>query len=41
MIELTDCWVCPSNEDDMTFTVQTGTGEVFRFRGKQQEDLMD
>ena len=36
MIELTDCWICPSNEDDMTFTVQTGTGEIFRFRGKKK-----
>lgn len=34
MIELTDCWVSPSNEDDITFTVQTGAGEIFKLRGK-------
>ncbi|CAF4747346.1 unnamed protein product, partial [Rotaria socialis] len=28
VIELTDCWILPSNEDDVTFTVQTtGNGE--------------
>ena len=33
VIELTDCWISPSNEDDVTFTVQTSAGETFRFRG--------
>ncbi|CAF1171676.1 unnamed protein product [Adineta ricciae] len=32
IIELTDCWVSPSNEDDVTFTVQTNGSEIFKFR---------
>jgi len=32
VIELTDCWITPSNEDDVTFTVQTGGGEAFKLR---------
>ncbi|CAF1191758.1 unnamed protein product [Rotaria magnacalcarata] len=33
VIELTDCWILPSNEDDVTFTVQTaGSGEAFKLR---------
>jgi len=33
VIELTDSWISPSNEDDITFTVQTGGGETFKLRG--------
>jgi len=33
VIELTDCWISPSNEDDVTFTLQTGGGESFKLRG--------
>jgi len=32
VIELTDCWISPSNEDDVTFTVQTSGGETYKFR---------
>ncbi|CAF3730715.1 unnamed protein product [Adineta steineri] len=32
VIELIDCWVSPSNEDDVTFTVQTVSGESFKLR---------
>ncbi len=33
MIELTDSWISPSNEDDITFTVQAGGGETYKLRG--------
>jgi hypothetical protein len=36
VIELTDCWISPSNEDDITFTVQTGGGDIFKLRGKKK-----
>jgi hypothetical protein len=32
-IELIDCWISPSNEDDITFTVQTGGGDTYKLRG--------
>ena len=38
MIELTDCWISPSNEDDVTFTVHIVSGETFKFRGDFQAD---
>ncbi|UJR25287.1 hypothetical protein I4U23_006639 [Adineta vaga] len=44
VIELTDCWISPSNEDDVTFTVQTGSGETFRFRAidaKERQKWID
>jgi hypothetical protein len=33
VVELTDCWISPSNEDDITFTIQTGCGDIFKLRG--------
>ncbi|CAF1188185.1 unnamed protein product [Adineta ricciae] len=44
VIELTDCWISPSNEDDVTFTVQTGGGDTFRFRAidaKERQKWID
>jgi uncharacterized protein (DUF39 family) len=32
VIELIDCWISPSNEDDITFSVQTGAGDTFKLR---------
>ncbi len=37
VIELIDCWISPSNEDDITFSVQTGAGDTFKLRGKNQD----
>jgi len=44
VIELTDCWISPSNEDDVTFTVQTGSGDIFKFRAidaKERQKWID
>jgi len=38
VIELTDCWISPSNEDDVTFTVQTGGGDIFKFRASDAKE---
>jgi hypothetical protein len=38
VIELTDCWISPSNEDDVTFTVQTGGGDTFKFRANDAKE---
>ncbi|CAF0760666.1 unnamed protein product [Adineta steineri] len=39
VIELTDCWISPSNEDDVTFTVQTGSGgDIFKFRATDAKE---
>lgn len=37
VIELIDCWISPSNEDDVTFTVQVVSGETYKFRGECDE----
>ncbi|CAF3424662.1 unnamed protein product [Rotaria sp. Silwood1] len=44
VIELTDCWISPSNEDDVTFTVQTGGGDAFKLRAfdaKERQKWID
>jgi hypothetical protein len=33
VIEIADCWISPSNEDDVTFTMLIASGDTFRFRG--------
>ncbi|CAF0811687.1 unnamed protein product [Rotaria sp. Silwood1] len=38
VIDLTDCWISPSNEDDVTFTVQTTGGDSFKFRASDAKD---
>jgi len=38
VIELTDCWISPSNEDDVTFTVQTSGGDTFKFRASDAKE---
>ena len=40
VIELTDCWISPSNEDDVTFSVQTGAGDIYKLRGKNKDFRM-
>ncbi|CAF4032551.1 unnamed protein product, partial [Rotaria magnacalcarata] len=37
VIELTDCWISPSNEDDVTFTVQTAS-DIYKFRASDAKD---
>ncbi|CAF3688320.1 unnamed protein product [Rotaria sordida] len=44
IIELTDCWIAPSNEDDVTFTLQTGSGDAFKLRAfdaKERQKWID
>jgi len=44
VIELTDCWISPSNEDDVTFTLQAASGESFKFRAfdaKERQKWID
>ncbi|CAF4669507.1 unnamed protein product [Rotaria sp. Silwood1] len=44
VIELTDCWISPSNEDDVTFTLQTGSGDAFKLRAfdaKERQKWID
>ncbi|CAF0772594.1 unnamed protein product [Didymodactylos carnosus] len=38
VIELTDAWVSPSTEDDITFTVQTSSGETFKLRASDAKE---
>ncbi|CAF1125701.1 unnamed protein product [Rotaria sordida] len=38
VIDLTDCWISPSNEDDVTFTLQIGSGDSFKFRASDAKD---
>lgn len=40
IIELTDAWIAPSNEDDVTFSVQTNGGDAFKLRGRRRNLLM-
>ncbi|CAF3014613.1 unnamed protein product [Rotaria sp. Silwood2] len=44
VIELTDCWISPSNEDDVTFAVQTGSGDAYKLRAfdaKERQKWID
>jgi hypothetical protein len=38
VIELPDCWISPSNEDDITFTIQTGSGDIFKLRANDAKE---